>query len=131
MKTVVYQRNNKAPGYFAMKGMLNVDRRFILTLKNADGDLVVPGNRAVTALDHPKTNHKDLLFGKTDKIPSSLRTLRRAELVAEQLAMGSYNALKKHLQRMNLKRVDYDRGREETAKMRLTSPSRISAQDWG
>lgn len=62
MKTVVYQRNNKAPGYFAMKGMLNVGRRFILTLKNADGDLVVPGNRAVTALDHPKTNHKDLLY---------------------------------------------------------------------
>lgn len=62
MKTVVYQRTNKAPVYFAMKGMLNVERRFILMLKNADEDLVVVGNRAVTTLDHSKTSYKTLLY---------------------------------------------------------------------
>ncbi|KAI7227228.1 hypothetical protein KC330_g8507 [Hortaea werneckii] len=51
-KTAVYQRNNKAPNYFMMKRILYVDKRFILTLKNADGDLVVPEKRAVTALDN-------------------------------------------------------------------------------
>ncbi|KAI6900489.1 hypothetical protein KC318_g8410 [Hortaea werneckii] len=60
-KTAVYQRNNKAPNYFTMKRILYVDKRVILTLKNADGDLVVPEKRAVTALDNSKTSYKNLL----------------------------------------------------------------------
>lgn len=60
-KTAVYQRNNKAPNYFTMKGMLYVNKRFILTLQNADGDLVVPEKRALTALDNFKTSYKNLL----------------------------------------------------------------------
>lgn len=60
-QTAVYQRNNKAPNYFTMKGMLYVNKRFILTLKDADGDLVVPEERAVTALDNSKTSYKNLL----------------------------------------------------------------------
>ncbi|KAI6798969.1 hypothetical protein KC332_g6932 [Hortaea werneckii] len=57
-------------------------------------------------------------FGGTDKIPESLTTMGKAELLDLQLKTGKYDTSKKASQRTGAQRLNYEKEQEKTAAMR-------------